>query len=370
MTELLRRLFQQLLRVTKGNKPLRIAYPLIEATDTFFFGKDSVTGNAPHVREYMDLKRFMSLVMLFLAPCALWGIYSFGWRVLALIIISYAFGVGAEAVFAGIKKEEINEGAFVSCLLYPLILPPNTPFWIAAVGIVFGLVFGKEVFGGTGQNVFNPALVGRCFVYISFPGELTGKVWSQPFTGALGGFTEWKQPIDAITSATPTTLLKGTEAASSADIPSAWDLLFGLTSGCPGETLRIWIIVAALALSFMKVASFTIIFSTCLGAFLTASIGHAVSSSPEAWPTGLMGVLGGGLLFGAVFMATDPVSSPRATVSRWIHGLGIGAISILIWVLSGYPQGVMFAILFMNCFSPVIDYFAIRHRYPAKGVST
>lgn len=363
MIGLLRKLMDQLCRITKENKLLSIAYPLVEATDSFFFSKSDVTAGPPHVREHMNLKRLMSMVMVCLAPCALWGIYHFGWRVLALIIVSYAFGVGAEAIFCGLKKEEINEGAFVTCLLYPLILPPNTPFWIAAVGIVFGIIFGKEVFGGTGHNIFNPALVGRCFVYISFPKALTGNVWSEPIvTGATGGFTRWAQGVDGLTSATPATAFKSTEALpAGTDWDAVQDLLFGLTSGCPGETFRIWIIMAGILLAAWRVASFSIMLSTVLGAFLTASIGHALA--PAVWPTGLMGVLSGGLLFGAVFMATDPVTSPRHWLTRWIHGLGIGAISIVIWICSGYPQGVMFAILLMNTFSPIIDHFAIRHRY-------
>lgn len=364
MVKPLRKLFDALLRVTRENPRLRIAYPTVEALDTFFFGKDDVTTGPPHMREYMDTKRFMSMVMVCLAPCVLWGIYSFGWRVAALVAVSYAFGVGTEGLFAGLRKEEINEGAFVTCLLYPLILPPNTPFWIAAVGIVFGIVFGKEVFGGTGYNIFNPALVARCFVYIAFPTFLSGEVWPAPIGGAAGGFAAWAS-VDGITSATPTVeILNATQLTLGENLKVFLDLLLGTTAGCPGETLKIWIILAGVILAFMRVASATIMIAAVTGAFVTAFIGHQFA--PGVWPNGVYGILGGGFLFGAVFMATDPVSGPRHPLSQWLYGLGIGAISILIWVKSGFPQGVMFAILLMNVFAPILDYFAIRHRYRVR----
>ncbi|HAK94071.1 MAG TPA: RnfABCDGE type electron transport complex subunit D [Planctomycetes bacterium] len=355
----LRRVLDYLLRATRENPRLSMAHPAVDALDTFLFGKGDVTAGAPHVREYMDLKRFMSVVLACLLPCAAWGIYSFGWRVAALIAVSYAFGVGTEAIFAGARKETLSEGAFVTCMLFPLTLPPTTPFWVCAVGIVFGIVFGKEVFGGTGYNVFNPALVGRCFVYISFPRHLVGNVWTDPIPGAAGGFAAWDAGVDAVTSATPSHLVHVHEC----QVPFA-DLLFGLSAGSAGETLRIWIIAAGLILALTRVASFSIMISTVIGAFATSAIGHY--AAPVTWPCGAMGVLGGGLLFGAVFMATDPVSGPRHPLSRWLYGLGIGAVSVLIWMYSGYPQGVMFAILLMNIAAPILDHFAVRRRYRAR----
>ena len=355
----LRRILDYLLRVTRENPRLSPVHPAVDAIDTFLFGKGDVTAGAPHVRGHMDVKRFMSVVILCLLPCAAWGVYAFGWRVAALIAVSYIFGVGVEAIFAGARKETLNEGAFVTCLLFPLTLPPTTPFWVCAVGIVFGIVFGKEVFGGTGYNVFNPALVGRCFVYISFPRHMVGGVWTNPIPGAEGGFAAWDAGVDAVTSATPAHLTTLQECP----VPFG-DLLFGLASGSVGETLRIWIVAAGLILALTRVASFSIMISTVIGAFVTAAIGH--HAAPSAWPCGAMGVLGGGLLFGAVFMATDPVSGPRHPLTRWLYGLGIGAISVLIWMYSGYPQGVMFAILLMNTAAPILDHFAIRRRYRAR----
>ena len=240
----LRRILDYLLRVTRENPRLSPVHPAVDAIDTFLFGKGDVTAGAPHVRGHMDVKRFMSVVILCLLPCAAWGVYAFGWRVAALIAVSYIFGVGVEAIFAGARKETLNEGAFVTCLLFPLTLPPTTPFWVCAVGIVFGIVFGKEVFGGTGYNVFNPALVGRCFVYISFPRHMVGGVWTNPIPGAAGGFAAWDAGVDAVTSATPAHLTTLQECP----VPFG-DLLFGLASGSVGETLRIWIVAAGLILA-------------------------------------------------------------------------------------------------------------------------
>lgn len=316
-----------------------------DATDKFLFGSPEVTSEAPHIRDYMNLKRYMVFVMMAIAPSVLASIYFFGWRALLVVIISYLFGVTTEWVFATIRKEELNEGAFVTCLIYPMILPPTTPLWIVAVGIVFGTLFGKEVFGGTGKNVFNPALVGRLFIAIAFPSFMSGQ-WHQPIGGNLGGFATYS--VDGVTTATPLVNFR-----SDGIIEPYLNLLTGNIAGCLGETFKILIILGGVFLMITKISSWRIPV-TYLGT--VALLSYILSSIfPAKFAPPLFQLLTGGLMFGAMFMATDPVSSPMTLHGKWIYGILLGVLTVIIRGLSGYVEGVMFSIILMNIFAPLID---------------
>jgi RnfABCDGE-type electron transport complex D subunit len=316
-----------------------------DAIDAFLFGNPEVTANTPHVRDYMNLKRYMILVIMAVVPSALASIYFFGWRALLAIIFSYLFGVTTEWIFATVRREEMTEGAFVTCLIYPLILPPTVPLWVVAVGIVFGTVFGKEVFGGTGKNLFNPALVGRIFVAVAFPSIMSGQ-WYKPISGAFGGFTAFS--VDGLTTATPLTNFK-----SDGTIASYRELFTGNIAGCLGETSKVLIILGGLFLMATKVSNWRIPISYLGTVALLSSILSQIS--PDRFAPPLFQFLTGGLLFGAMFMATDPVTSPMTLQGKWICGFLMGVLTIVIRGLSGYSEGVMFAIILMNVFNPLID---------------
>lgn len=321
---------------------LTLLRPLVNAADSMFFRGVEVTEGAPHIRDGVNLKRMFIFVVFAAMPSALAGIYLFGMRVILFILISYVVGIGVEVVFAALRKEEISEGAFVTCILYPLTLPPDLPLWMVALGIFVGTMFGKEVFGGTGFNIFNPALVGRMFLYICFPAAMT---------------SNWLEPLgDAITTATPLALFK-----SSGDLVSYGNLFWGNVSGSVGETSAFLIIIGGLFLIITRVADWRIPVSYLGSAALFAFIFHGMN--PTLFSPVLFQLLSGGLLFGAFFMATDPVSSPFTKEGRWLFGFLCGFLTILIRGVSGYIEGVMFAILFMNIFSSIIDHMALSMRY-------
>lgn len=326
------------------NKFLYKFKPILNATDDFFFGTDKLT-TLPHIVDYMDIKRFMTLVIVGLLPAALAAIYLWGWYVLAMIAVSYAFGGLVEVAFAIARKKEIHEGFLVTGLIFPLILPPTVPLWIVALGVMFGVLFGKEVFGGTGRNIFNPAIVGRIFLTISFPKIMT-VYWRMPF-------------VDAITSATPLAIFK-----NQGIITSYKALLFGQNAGCIGETFRIGLIAGGIFLVLIKIIDWRIplayIGTVCIFPFLSNHILHTHFAPP------LFQVLSGGLLFGAFFMATDPVTAPFTKPGRWIAGVLLGVLTVLIRGLSGYVEGVMFSILLVNVFSPLIDTIVLKVRYRKK----
>jgi len=316
-----------------------------DAIDKFLFGSPDVTIGSPHIRDYMNLKRYMILVIIAVAPTVIASIYHFGWRALLIVIISYLFGVTTEWIFATIRKEELTEGAFVTCLIYPMILPPNIPLWIVAVGIVFGTIFGKEVFGGTGKNIFNPALVGRLFIAIAFPSFMSGQ-WYQPIEGTLGGFSAYS--VDGITSATPLTNFK-----SEGIIEAYRNLFLGKIGGCLGETSKILILLGGFFLIITKISNWRIpvvyLGTVALLSYILSSI------FPNKFAPPLFQLLSGGLMFGAMFMATDPVSGPMTLQGKWICGILLGILTVIIRGLSGYVEGVMFSIILMNIFAPLID---------------
>ncbi len=338
----------------QGGK-LHAAKPLYDAMENFCFGPATRTILAPHARDPLDVKRFMSMVIVALIPCLFAAFYFFGLRVLAMIIVSYAAGGVVEVAFAIIRKEEINEGFLVTGLLFPLILPPTLPLWMVAVGVMFGVFVGKELFGGTGRNLFNPALVGRCFLALAYPVAM-GASWVIPGSGMLGRLTQYITPdnTDALTQATPLI------SAKSGQLADLQDLFMGSTTGCVGETSFIAILIGAVILVAVGVANWRTIVGV-LGSFmLLGSIMHWIM--PETFGFAHWHLMAGGLMFGAVFMATDPVTSPITNEAKWVYAILIGSATVLIRNLTGYVEGMMFAILLGNIFAPILDEVAIRFR--------
>ncbi|NOY80538.1 MAG: RnfABCDGE type electron transport complex subunit D [Kiritimatiellaeota bacterium] len=351
-----------LLRLLERFRPLfeeggrfAVLKPVYDATDSFFFGPDAETAFGPHVRDPLDVKRFMSMVIVALIPCVGFALYSFGLRVLVLIVVSYAAGGIVEMFFAVVRKEEINEGFLVTGLIYPLILPPGLPLWMAGVGIAFGVLVGKELFGGTGRNLFNPALVGRCFLALAYPAAMSGN-WIKPGSGAVGRFFQYVDSgtTDAVVSATPLILAKQGQFASLSG------LITGHVPGCVGETSALAVIVGGIFLVLVGVASWRTVVSM-LGTFVVAgTVLHA--AYPQAFAPPVWSLFAGGLLFGAFFMATDPVSSPTTDSGKWGYGALIGLATLLIRNLTGYVEGVMFAILLGNICAPLLDEAAVHFR--------
>jgi len=352
------------LRPTFEHGSLKALRPAFDAIDSFMFYVGHRTDRAPHVRDPNNMKRYMSAVILAVMPVIAAAIYFFGWRIVGMIAVTYVTGLLIELAFAMARKEEINEGFFVTGLLYPLILPPQLPFWMVALGIAFGVIVGKELFGGTGRNVFNPALVARCFLLIGFPAYMASG-WSVPASGFPGGFAKWT--IDAVSQATPLGAGKVAKGAAYAD----WsNLLFGTASGngvsggCSGEVCSVLIILGGLFLIVTGVANWRTIVGM-LGSFagLLAILAWAAPETfgRAGWSIGELvawQLLAGGLLFGAVYMATDPVTSPVSNVGKWIYGITIGVSTVLIRYLTGYVEGVMFAILLGNIAAPLYDEIA------------
>lgn len=335
--------------------------PVWDTMSTFFFSSRTVNPlSGPHIRDNTDLKRYMSIVMAAVAPTVVASVYFFGWRGLALVVLSYIVGIIIELGFAIANKEEVTEGMFVTCILYPMILPPTIPFWMAAVGLTVGIILGKEVFGGTGKNIFNPAIVGRVFLTVTFPVQMAS-MWVTPFDGPFGGFVHWSKCGDAVSAASPLIDFKNGEPSQ------IFDMLLGTTSGSLGETSAVIIIIFGTLLVMTRVANWRLPLSTIVSAMLLAAVMHIANSDTFASP--LYHLVGGGFLFGAFFMVTDPVSSPFTKVGKWIYGTLIGIITIVIRNLSGFPEGMMFAILLMNMFAAVIDDAVLSVKFRKAGKS-
>ncbi|MDD5686550.1 MAG: RnfABCDGE type electron transport complex subunit D [Elusimicrobia bacterium] len=329
-------------RFTEKNKAASALKPILVALDASIYGTGDVTIGAPHIADGIDIKRFMSVVVIALMPAALAGVYYYGLKAVLIIAVSYLAGGLVEVLFAIIRKREIEEGFLVTGLIFALTLPSTVPLWVVAVGIFFGTFFGKEVFGGTGRNIFNPALVGRLFITISFP-SLTSLHFQDP-------------GINAIASATPLILYK-----SSHIIANYSDLLLGKTAGSIGETFRIGLIFGGIFLILTKISNWRIPFSYLASVLIMSLIGsHFI---PEKIAPPLFQLLSGGLLFGALFMATDPVTSPFTKEGKYIFGLLCGLLTVIIRSFSGYVEGVMFSIILMNTFTPLIDSTIIGFKY-------
>lgn len=300
------------------------------------------------LKKYFTKQKMMRTVIISLLPIIFASTYFFGLRVIVLMLVVSIFGVATEYVFEKHYKKKISEAVLVTCILYTMTLPPSTPYWIAVVGIIFGVLFGKEVFGGFGKNVFNPALVARAFVYVSFPNQLTIH-WVKAATGFPGGFgTYLTEGIDMVSQATPMLLYRDIRG-----LTPTINLIFGNVAGSIGETSAILIILAGIYLIYKKVASWQIM-AGCLIGFTGLSSALYFMGINQV-PNPLYGLMIGGFLFGTVFMATDPVSSPKTTEGKWIYGILIGIVTIIIRGFALFAGGMMFAILIGNTFAPIID---------------
>ncbi len=361
----------------EGGK-LKAFHSVFEGMETFLYVPNTTSKVGVSIHDAIDSKRIMSMVVLALVPALLFGMYNIGYQnyaaagvdgsfwemfaygfmvMLPKIVVSYAVGLGIEFVVAQWKKEEIQEGYLVTGLLIPMIVPVNCPLWMLGVAVAFSVIFAKEIYGGTGMNIFNPALVARAFLFFAYPTSMSGdKVWvaNEPLFG-LGN----ELSVDAMTQATPL----GEAAANMTPQADFTDLVVGLIPGSIGETSVIAIALGAAILLFTRIASWKTMFSVFAGGavigLLFNMFGSDINTVAEMpW---YMHLAAGGFCFGAVFMATDPVTSCRTEQGKYIYGFLIGALAITIRVLNpGYPEGMMLAILFMNMFAPAIDYCFVQ----------
>ncbi len=360
-----------------GSGKLRRLEPLFDATKTFFFFPSKKNTNTPFVRDNLDLKRYMSFVILALLPVLFFGMYNTGFQaglalgqtysflqasltgafyVVPIIIVTYAVGFFWEILFASIRGHKISEGLLVTGLLFPLTLPATIPLWQVALGISFGVVIGKEVFGGTGRNILNPALTGRAFLFFSYPVSMSGEVWVVS-----------KNAVDGVSSATALSIMapegeKITTALADSGFTLS-NLFFGFIPGSIGETSALCCIIGAAFLILTRIGNFRIILGGVLGLVITAIIFDLIPGHADSWMNAgpLYHLCAGGFLFGISFMATDPVSAPGTNPARWVFGFLIGFLTILIRVANpAFVEGTMLAILFMNVFAPLLDHIVIK----------
>ncbi|MEW5846182.1 MAG: NADH:ubiquinone reductase (Na(+)-transporting) subunit B [Bacteroidota bacterium] len=356
----------------KGGR-FEMFHSTFDAFETFLFVPDTVTTKGSHIRDSLDLKRTMSIVIIALIPAMLFGMWNVGYqhalsigaswsfwqtfwygflKVLPLIVVSYGVGLSIEFAFAQFRGHEVNEGFLVSGLLIPLIMPVDVPLWMLAIAVAFAVVIGKEVFGGTGYNVFNPALLARAFLFFAYPSHMSGdKVW-------IAGLTKGQGVIDGFSGATP---LAKAAAYQIDQLPSAYDMFMGFIPGSVGETSTLAILIGAAILVITGIGSWKIMVSVFGGGLAAGLLFNAFAVNPymeiPAWQHLIMG----GFAFGAVFMATDPVSASQTERGKWIYGFLVGFMALLVRVLNpAYPEGMMLAILLMNAFAPLIDYYVVE----------
>ncbi|MCR9248279.1 MAG: NADH:ubiquinone reductase (Na(+)-transporting) subunit B [bacterium] len=379
-------------------------WPLFDAFETFLFAPDHRTKRSGvHVRDYVDLKRVMNTVILAMVPCLLWSIwnagaqhfgaiatmgvaqadYGLGWlqgilggpdlanvsamdnivfglqKMLPILICSYGVGLGIEMFFAVIRKEEVSEGYLVSGMLIALIVPASIPLWQLATGVAFSVILGKEVFGGTGMNIFNPAMMVRAFLFFAFAAQMSGDaVW-------VAGNNDWGL-VDGYSSPTALAAAKvATENASQmlTETWSRWDMFIGNIPGSAGETSKLCVLLGAGFMIVMGVASWQVMVAGVVGLVGSAFLMQGVLPADYGGQVTMQAtdhLLVGGFLFGLVFMATDPVSSPETALGKWIYGFLIGLFTVTVRTINpAYPEGTMLAILLLNAFAPTIDHFVV-----------
>jgi len=351
----------------RGQKWEKFA-PAINAFDTFLYVPNHVTKKGAHIRDSVDLKRTMITVVIALLPALIYGIYNSGYqhfiqlgeqftfwdafahgalKVLPMVIVSYVVGLTIEFIFAIYRGHEVNEGFLVTGLLIPMVMPIDLPLWMLAVSVAFAVVLGKEAFGGTGMNILNPALTARAFAFFAYPTYMSGtKVWVSDAT-----------TIDAISGET----VLGSLAANHEVHYSVWEMFSGAIPGSIAETSVLWILVGAAILIFTGVGSWRIMIGGVIGATFMAFLFNLWGVNALMNFPWYQHLLVGGLAFGLVFMATDPVSAAQTLKGKWIYGILIGIFCIMIRVFNpAYPEGVMLAILLMNVFAPTIDHYVIQ----------
>ena len=354
----------------KGGK-LGFLHSTFDAFESFAFVPNTVTKRGSHVRDCVDLKRIMIVVVVALLPAFCFGVYNIGYqhslavgadmgfwqmvwygflKILPLYLVSYIVGLGIEFISAQINGHEVNEGYLVSGMIIPLIMPVDVPLWTLALAVAFAVIIGKEVFGGTGMNIWNPALIARAFLFFSYPSKMSGdEVWVSVGKNDV--------LVDGFSGATPLA------QATSGDLSySFMDMFIGLIPGSVGETSTIAILLGAIILIWTGVASWKIMLSGVIGALAVGFLGNAFAAEGSylampAWNHLVMG----GFAFGIVFMATDPVTSAQTETGKWIYGFLVGALAIVVRLFNpGYPEGMMLAILLMNTFAPLIDYYVVN----------
>ena len=357
----------------KGGK-LHDFQSIFDGLETFLFVPNITSKVGTHIHDSIDSKRIMSMVVIAALPALLFGMYNVGYQnyllagklaeasffnvfffgflaVIPKVLVSYIIGLGIEFAWAQWKHEEIQEGFLVTGILIPLIIPVNCPLWILAIAVAFSVIICKEIFGGTGMNIFNPALCARAFLFFSYPSKMTGdSVWVA--TNSILGFGN--DLPDGFTAATPLG-----EIGVGADVPyTVTDMITGFIPGSIGETSVIAIAIGAIILLWTGIASWRTMGSVFAGGIITAVIFNSLDMTPISW---YEHIVLGGFCFGAVFMATDPVTSARTSFGQYVYGALIGAMAIIIRVMNpGYPEGMMLAILFANMLAPLIDYCVVQ----------
>jgi len=359
-------------QVEKGGKFEKL-HSTFEAFETFLFVPNRVTKIGSHIRDANDMKRTMIVVVLALVPAVLFGMWNVGYQhglsigtnaidiwanlwhgflvVFPIIVVAYVAGLGTEFVFAQIRGHEVAEGFLVSGMLIPLIMPPDVPLWMVAVATIFAVIFGKEVFGGTGMNILNPALTARAFLFFAYPKHMSGdKVWITDQGDALSGATPMG---DALSSTT----IPG----SSLTLPDTMDMFYGFIPGSIGETSTLAILIGGIILIFTGMASWRVMLSVFAGGLLMGYIFNLVGNNAYMQISPWDHMVMGGFAFGAVFMATDPVTAAQTLKGKYIYGFLIGFFAILVRVFNpAYPEGMMLAILLMNVFAPLIDHYVVQ----------
>ena len=382
---MLRRKLDDIKPLFEKNGKLERFYPLYEALDTFLYTPDSVTNDGPHIRDAIDLKRSMIFVVLAMMPAIIFGIFNVGYQqnndgtfldkfynglviVLPIIAVSYTVGGICEVLFAIIRKHEVNEGFLVTGMLIAVTMPPAIPLWMVAIATVFGVIIGKEIFGGTGYNIFNPALVARAFIYFAYPTKISGDtvwtvkndyVWSDMFF----------KGVDGVSAATPLLVASSKQGVSGLDLLeksnyTLTNMFFGFIPGSIAETSTIACMIGALFLLITRIANWRIMLSAVIGLVLTSLLTNQIavySSNPMLYLPPHYHLVMGGFAFGTVFMATEPVTSTHTNKGRYYYGFLIGFLTVIIRSINpAYPEGIMLAILFANAFAPLIDYFVIQ----------
>jgi Na+-transporting NADH:ubiquinone oxidoreductase subunit B len=372
----------------EGGK-LSMLRSVFEGMETFLFVSSETSKSGVHIHDSIDAKRTMTAVIIALVPALLFGMYNTGYQhylaigqapgfwmtfvygllaVLPIVAVSYIVGLGIEFTVAQWKKEEIQEGFLVSGILIPLIVPVDTPWWMIAVATAFAVIFAKEVFGGTGYNIFNVALVTRAFLFFAYPSAMSGdKVFVRTAdtfgigTGTVVDGYSGATPLGQINVAT-NDAIGSFQAVDILGHPlSTWDMFVGLIPGSIGETSMAAILIGAVILLFTGIASWKTMLSVFAGGAFTAAVFNLIGSTVAMSITPLDHLLLGGFAFGAVFMATDPVTSARTETGKYIFGFLVGLMAIVIRTLNpGYPEGMMLAILLMNIFAPLIDYYVVE----------
>ncbi|MDR2009170.1 MAG: NADH:ubiquinone reductase (Na(+)-transporting) subunit B [Bacteroidales bacterium] len=362
----------------KGSK-FYFLHSTVDAFETFLYVPDKVTTKGSHIRDAIDMKRTMIIVVLALIPCLLFGMYNTGlqhfiatgqeqsfwpmfWygflKVLPLLIVTYVVGLSIEFTFAQIRHHDVNEGFLVTGMLIPLIVPIDIPLWMLALATAFAVILGKEVFGGTGMNFLNPALTARIFLFLAYPSLMTGdKVW-------ISGLIKGENIVDGFSGET----LLGQVANGSSVLVDGFgekiniiDMIVGTIPGSVGETSVIAILIGAVVLLVTGIGSWRIMLSVVLGGSIMGLIFNAINMNPAMEIPWYEHLILGGFLFGTVFMATDPVTATQTNKGKYIYGFLIGVLAILIRVANpGYPEGMMLAILLMNVFAPLIDHMIVQ----------